>query len=38
METLARSLSRFSEGVLLVLSGKSDLHAEAKKIGPSLCD
>lgn len=36
IETLARSLSRFSEGVLLVLSGKSDLNAEAKKIGPDL--
>jgi transposase len=36
IETLARSLARFSEGVLLVLSGKSDLNAEAKKIGPGL--
>ncbi len=36
IETLARSLSRFSEGVLLVLSGKSDPRAEAKKIGPDL--
>jgi transposase len=36
IETLTRSLSRFSEKVLLVLSEKSDLHAEAKKIGPGL--
>ena len=36
IETLTRSLSRFSEKVLLVLSDRSDLHAEAKKIGPSL--
>ncbi len=37
IETLTRSLSRFSERVLLVLSGKSDgIHAEAKKIGPAL--
>ena len=37
VENLARSLSRFSERVLLVLSGKSDgIHAEAKKIGPAL--
>ena len=36
IETLVRSLSRFSEKVLLILSGKSDVHASAKKIGPSL--
>jgi len=37
VETLARSLSRFSERVLLVLSGKTDgIHAETKKIGPAL--
>jgi transposase len=36
IETLVRSLSRFSEKVLLVLSGKNDVHASAKKIGPSL--
>ena len=36
IETLVRSLSRFSENVLLILSGKSDVHASAKKIGPSL--
>jgi len=36
IETLIRSLSRFSEKVLLVLSGKSDLSASAKKIGPAL--
>jgi hypothetical protein len=28
--------SRFSEKVLLVLSGKSDVRADAKKIGPAL--
>jgi hypothetical protein len=36
VETLIRSLSRFSEKVLLVLSGKSDLNATSKKIGPAL--
>jgi len=36
VETLIRSLSRFSEKALLVLSGKSDVSAEAKKIGPVL--
>jgi len=37
IEALTRSLSRFSEKVLLVLSEKSErLHAEAKKIGPAL--
>ena len=36
IETLVRSLSRFSEKVLLILSGKSDVHASAKKVGPSL--
>ena len=36
VETLIRSLSRFSEKVLLILSGKSDVHAASKKIGPSL--
>ena len=36
IETLVRSLSRFSEKVLLILSGKSDVHASAKKIGPAL--
>ena len=36
IETLIRSLSRFSEKVLLVLSGKSDACASAKKIGPAL--
>lgn len=36
IETLVRSLSRFSEKVLLVLSGKSDIRASAKKIGPGL--
>ena len=36
IETLVRSLSRFSEKTLLVLSGKSNVIAHAKKIGPSL--
>jgi len=36
IETLIRSLSRFSEKALLVLSGKSDVIAHAKKIGPPL--
>ena len=36
IENLVRSLSRFSEKVLLVLSGKSDVNATAKKIGPAL--
>jgi transposase len=36
IENLVRSLSRFSEKVLLVLSGKSDVRADAKKIGPVL--
>ena len=36
IETLIRSLSRFSEKALLVLSGKSDVSASARKIGPAL--
>lgn len=36
IEGLVRSLSRFSEKVLLVLSGKSEIDAETKKIGPAL--
>lgn len=36
VETLIRSLSRFSEQALLVLSGQSDITADAKKIGPVL--
>lgn len=36
VETLIRSLSRYSEKVLLVLSGRSDVSAETRKIGPSL--
>ena len=36
IEKLIRSLSRFSEKVLLILSGNSEVHASAKKIGPSL--
>jgi transposase len=36
VETLIRSLSRFSEKTMLILSGKSDVSAEAFKIGPSI--
>lgn len=36
IEKLIRSLPRFSEKVLLILSGKSEVHASARKIGPSL--
>lgn len=36
IETLIQSLSRFSERVLLILSGKSDITASAGKIGPVL--
>ena len=36
VETLIRSLSRFSEKNLLILSGNSELSADAKKIGPAL--
>ena len=36
VETLIRSLSKYSEKVLLVLSEKSDLTASGKKIGPAL--
>jgi transposase len=36
IENLVRSLSRFSEQTLLVLSGKSEFPAEARKIGPAL--
>ena len=36
VETLVRSLAKYSEKVLLVLSGESDPSAQSKKIGPSL--
>lgn len=36
IETLIRSLSRFSDKVLLVLSERSQPHTSAKKIGPAL--
>ena len=36
IETLIRSLSRFSEKVLLILSGQTDVSASASKIGPAL--
>jgi transposase len=36
VETLIRSLSRFSEQTMLILSGQSDVSAEAVKIGPTI--
>ena len=36
IEALVRSLSRFSEKVLLILSNKSAVRASGKKIGPAL--
>lgn len=36
IETLIRSLSRYSEKVLLILSGRSEVNASAQKIGPAL--
>lgn len=36
VETLIRSLSRFSEKALLILSGQSDVQAESLTIGPVL--
>ena len=36
IETLIRSLSRYSRQVLLILSGKSDSKTTARKIGPAL--
>lgn len=36
VETLIRSLSRFSERTLMILSGQSDISANALKIGPPL--
>ena len=36
VETLIRSLSRFSEKALLILSGQSDVSAEAVTIGPTM--
>jgi len=36
IENLVRSLSRFSERVLLIVSGQSDIRAQARKIGPAL--
>jgi hypothetical protein len=36
VETLIRSLSRFSEQALLIISGQSNVAADAKKIGPAL--
>jgi len=36
VETLIRSLSRFSEKAMLILSGQSDVSTEAVKIGPAM--
>ncbi len=36
IETLIRSMSRFSERALMILSDKSDVSADAIKIGPAL--
>jgi hypothetical protein len=36
VETLIRSLARFSEKTMLILSGKSDPSADAVKIGPAI--
>lgn len=36
VETLIRSLSRFSEKALLILSGQSNVSADALSIGPTL--
>jgi transposase len=36
IETLIRSLSRFSERALMILSGQSDVRADAVTIGPTL--
>lgn len=36
VETLIRSLSRFSEQALLIISGKSEVAADARSIGPVL--
>ena len=36
VETLIRSLSRFSENTMLILSGKSDISVDAISIGPVL--
>ena len=36
IEAVVRSLSRFSEKVVLVLSGKTPVKACARKIGPAL--
>ncbi len=36
VETLIRSLSRFSEKALMILSGRSDPNLVTRKIGPAL--
>jgi transposase len=36
IETLIHSLSRYSQKVLFILSGKNDVSAQCKRIGPSL--
>jgi hypothetical protein len=36
IETVSRSLSKFSENILLVLTGKSDIKSDSSIIGPVL--
>ena len=36
VQTLIHSLSRFSEKAMLILTGQSDVRADAVKIGPSI--
>lgn len=36
VETLIRSLSKYSEQAMFILSGRSEISADAKKIGPAL--
>jgi len=36
IETLIRSLAKFSEKALLILSGKSDIKADSLAVGPAL--
>ena len=36
VDTLIKSLSRYSQQTMMILTGKSDVSADAKKIGPAL--
>ena len=36
VDTLIKSLSRYSQQTMMILTGKSDVSAESKKIGPAL--